>query len=166
MSDCPAYDDVCQSALSYIAANADEPVASIARNVERDLSSKGGQQPRARLESVSERLYLARRAICKDPFDRGSFDDAIAGLGECAEKRYLMAVAETRSAAPGFVPDSAAKDIATAMRMDPGNPEYLQFAKRLQESLADNGLREQIEGEYNLIHDLAAQGVPERGGWY
>lgn len=165
MADGTAYEEVSLLAISHLAAHGEAPVASVAREVVEGLPHVAERAPRVLGGTLAERIERAREAVCATPFDRGAFDRRIAGIEECAEKRYLLAVAAFRAADGATVPVSASLDMAQAMRLDPGNAEYVSFARLLADNLEDRDLRRAIAEEQELIRRLAARGVSERGRW-
>ena len=165
MSDCPAYDAVNHLTMSYLASSADGAVANMARSVEKNLPLREVQTSANAAHTTSERLVSARRMVSQTPFNQVTFESIMIDLEECAEKRYLMALAAFRIANGHSVVTSASQDIEVAMRLDPGNVEYLQFAEQLLENLGDQGLKRQIESEQAFIRRLREQGASEHGGW-
>ena len=164
MSDCPAYDRVCGLALTRMASGSDASVARIATDMRQSVPAV--KEPRRQyLASRGERLQWLRELLCASPFDHMTFFNAIAGIEECAEKRFLMAVAAVRSSAGQSVPESAADDLAAALKADPGNAEYLQFAHILMPLLPDARLKQLIGDEEEFIRRMRARGVAEKGKW-
>ena len=60
---------------------------------EQGLPPRKTTQPSHTGLTTSERLASARRIAIRTPFDRKAFDKVIVGFVECAEMRYLMALA-------------------------------------------------------------------------
>lgn len=109
--------------------------------------------------TLSERLEMVREML-RDGVDGERCVDSVAALPDCAEKHYLMAIAQIRKTGHRPISDVTRKEIDRAMASDQNNNVYIALAEMIhKDMLEDEDRLRQARSKQNGVVDRLARRI-------